>query len=94
MFHPKAHGTYMSCMWYENDEVTQLLDQARITLDQEERYRLYCEVTKKVTEDAAALFIINPIHRIAFRDYVKGYDYIGILGFDLRFYNLDISGKP
>ncbi len=94
MFHPKAHGTYMSCMWYENDEVTQLLDQARVTLDQQERYRLYCEVTKRVTEDAAALFILNPIHRIAYRDYVKGYEYIGILGFDLRFYNLDISGKP
>jgi len=94
MFHPKAHGTYMSCMWYENDEVTELLDKARTTLDQQERYKLYCEVTKKVTEDAAALFIINPVHRIAYRDYVKGYDYIGILGFDLRFYNLDISGKP
>lgn len=94
MFHPKAHGTYMSCMWYESPEVTSLLDKARITMDQNERYKLYAEAAKRVTEDAAALFIINPMHRIAYRDYVKGYDYIGILAFDLNFYHLDISGKP
>ena len=93
MFHPKAHGTYMSLMWYENPEVTRLLDEARTTVDKDKRYQLYCEVQKIVAEDVASLFIINPVHRIAYRDYVKGYEYIGILGFDLRFSNLDISAK-
>ncbi|MCE4613167.1 MAG: ABC transporter substrate-binding protein [Desulfurococcales archaeon] len=93
MFHPNAHGTYISIMWYENPRVTELLDKARRTVDPEERYRLYCEVQKIVTEEAASLFIINPMHRIAYRDYVKGYEYVGILGFDLRFSNLDISAK-
>lgn len=93
MFHPKAHGTYMSCMWYENPKVTELLDKARTTLDQTKRYELYCEASRIVTEEAAALFLVNPMHRIAYRDYVKGYEYVGILGFDLNFYNIDISGK-
>ncbi len=93
MFHPKAHGTYMSCMWYEDSQVTKWLDEARTTLDQTKRYQLYCEVQKKVVEDAAALFLLNPIHRIAYRDYVKNYQYVGILGYDLAFHNLDISAK-
>ncbi len=93
MFHPAAHGTYMSCMWYSNPKVTELLNKARTTLNQTERYKLYCEVSKIVTEDAAALFLVNPMHRIAYWNYVKGYQYVGILGFDLNFYNLDISAK-
>jgi len=94
MFHPKAHGTYMSCMWYENPQVTKWLDEARATLNQTKRYELYCKVQQKVVEDAAALFLLNPIHRIAYRDYVKNYQFVGILGYDLAFHNLDISGKP
>jgi len=67
---------------------------ARKTPDQEERYRLYGEVQKIVTDEAAALFLVNPVHRIAYRDWVKNYEYIGLLGFDLRFYNLRIEDKP
>jgi peptide/nickel transport system substrate-binding protein len=88
MFHPRAWGTYMSASWYENPKVTELLDKARRTVDMEERYKLYGEVQRIVTEDAALLFIINPMHRIAFRDHVKGYEFMGILGYDLVFYNL------
>ncbi len=91
MFSSKAAGTYMSCAWYSNPVVDELLEKARATIDVSERYRLYGEVQKIVTEDAAILFIANPIHRIAYRDWVKGYKYIGILGYDLVWYNLRIE---
>jgi peptide/nickel transport system substrate-binding protein len=91
LFNPNAWGTFRSCSWYENAEVTELTATARETVDTEARYALYMEAQKIITEDAAALFIANPIHRIAMRDYVKGYEFSGINPFDLVFYNLKLN---
>ena len=91
IYNPKAWGNYISMSWYENPEVTELTDSARTTADTEERYRLYGEVQRITTDEAAALFIANPVLRRAFRDYVKDYRYPGILGYDLVFYNLKIE---
>ncbi|RLB29675.1 MAG: ABC transporter substrate-binding protein [Deltaproteobacteria bacterium] len=91
IFNPKAWGNYISMSWYENPVVTYLADKARTTVDTEERYRLYGEVQRIGAEEAAALFVANPVLRRAFRDHVKGYRYPGILGYDLVFYNLRIE---
>ena len=91
MFNPKAWGNYISMSWYENPEVTELTERARTTSDMEEQHRLYGEVQRITTDEAAALFVANPILRRAFRDYVKDYRYPGILGYDLVFYNLKIE---
>ena len=40
-----------------------------------------------------AIFVANPLHRIAFRDYVKGYRYVGLLGYDVAFYDFTIEKK-
>lgn len=94
MFHPEtraAGGNYINMNWYENPEVTELLDQARITIDPTEQFRLYGRAQEIINEEAASLFIANPEHRIAFRDYVKGYTFNGILGYDLWFWKLRIE---
>lgn len=91
IFNPKAWGNYISMSWYENPVVTYLADKARTAVETQERYWLYGEVQRIAAEEAAALFVANPILRRAFRDYVKGYRYPGILGYDLVFYNLRIE---
>jgi peptide/nickel transport system substrate-binding protein len=94
MFHPGTRaggGNYINMNWYENPEVTKLLDQARATTDPAEQFKLYAKVQEIVYEEAASLFIANPEHRIAFRDYVKGYTFNGILGYDLFFWKLRIE---
>ena len=88
LFHPTSWGNYMSCSWYENPEVTELLNRARIIPDTAERYALYKEAQRIIAEDAAALFVANPPHRVAHWDYIKGYTYPGPLGFDVKFYYL------
>jgi len=35
--------------------------------------------------------VTNQLHRIAFRDHVKGYKYVGLLGFDNWFYKFRIE---
>jgi peptide/nickel transport system substrate-binding protein len=46
-----------------------------------------------VVADYPAIFVANPVHRIAFRDYVKGYRYVGLLGYDVAFYDFTIEKK-
>jgi len=90
MFHPNAWGTYMSCSFYENPEVTRLLEEARVTVDTEKRYELYGKAQEIIADEAAALFIANPLHRIAHRDRITGYTFLGILGYDLTWYPLRV----
>ncbi|HEY64510.1 MAG TPA: ABC transporter substrate-binding protein [Caldilineae bacterium] len=91
MFHPNAWGTYMSCSYYENPEVSALLEEARATVDTEKRYELYGKVQEIVADEAAALFIANPLHRIAHRDRITGYTFLGVLGYDLTWYPLRVK---
>ncbi len=91
MFHPNAWGTYMSCSYYENPQVSALLEEARATVDTEKRYGLYGKVQEIVADEAAALFIANPLHRLAHRDHITGYTFLGVLGYDLTWYPLRVK---
>jgi peptide/nickel transport system substrate-binding protein len=51
----------------------------------------YKEAQKRITEDAPAVYISNPTHRIAYKNFVEGYKYVGVLGYDLAFYHLSIK---
>lgn len=93
MFHPNAWGTYMSASFYKNDQATKLMEQARAEVDPDKALELYKQVQPIFVDEAAALFIANPLHRIAYRDWVKGYEFYGIMGFDLSWYNLTIEKK-
>ncbi|GAB4568207.1 MAG: ABC transporter substrate-binding protein [Anaerolineae bacterium] len=91
MYHPSCWGSYRCLSWYDNPEVTALLEKARATIDLEEQIELYKEAQRKIVEDAPSLYIANPAHRIAYRNHVKGYTYVGLLGYDLSFYTLRIE---
>jgi peptide/nickel transport system substrate-binding protein len=91
MFHPNAWGTYMSVSWYENSEASDLLAQARPAVDTDKRYELYGKVQEIVADEAAALFIANPLHRMAHRDRVTGYTFVGVLGYDLTWYPMRVK---
>ncbi len=91
MFHPNAWGTYMSASLYDNPEVNALLDQARAAVDTEEQFALYGKVQEIVADEAAALFVANPLHRMAHRDRVTNYNFLGVLGYDLAWYTLRVK---
>lgn len=91
MFHPEAHGTYMSASWFQNEVLSRLLEEARAAATQEEATAKYQEAQGIVAEEAAAIFATNSVHRIAHRDRIQGYKYVPILGWDLYFYQLRVS---
>ena len=84
-------GSYRTMSWCINPETDKLLDRARCAIDPEEQMRLYEEVQDMATGEAPALYVYNSAHRMAMRDYVKGYTYVGLLGYDLSFWHLSVE---
>jgi len=90
MYHPSCWGTFRCMSYYENPEVSRLLEAARRAIDPKEQMQRYQEAQVLIARDAPSIYVANPLHRIAFRNYVKGYRYVGLLGFDNNFYDFTI----
>ena len=73
--------------------MTRVLEQARATVERDAQLALYKRSQELVVQDYPSIYVANPLHRIAFRDYVKGYRYVGLLGYDVAFYDLTIEKK-
>ncbi|UFJ39267.1 ABC transporter substrate-binding protein [Brevibacillus humidisoli] len=86
IYHPSSKGSYRSSSWYDNPQTAEVLDKARSSTDPQEQEKYYKEAQKLITDDAVSLYIANPMHYIAYRDYVQGYKFLGILGYDVGFY--------
>lgn len=91
MYHPTCWGTFRCMSYYENPEVSRVLEAARRVVDTKEQMRLYQEAQVMIARDAPSIYVANPLHRIAFRNYVKGYRYVGLLGFDVNFWDYTIE---
>lgn len=91
MYTPSGWGAYPGMSFYENPEVTRLAKEANRTVDAEKRYQLYAKAQKLITEDAASLWLSNPPLRRPMQNYVKGFEFPGVLSYDLDFYNLRIE---
>lgn len=87
-FHPGNAGGWQAASWYNNREVHAMIDRARETLDHEQRNRLFAEAGKRIVDDAAALLVAYPTHRVILAREVEGYVHPGILGLDMRVYPL------
>ena len=92
-YHPSAWGSFRTISRYKNDEVTKLLEQARATVDRDSQLTFYKRAQELVVRDYPSIFVANPVHRIAFRDHVHGYRYVGLLGYDVAFYDFTIEKK-
>lgn len=88
MYHPSVHGSYLAASWYDNSEVTNILEKGRQAIDVDDQMDYYAQAQELIAEDAPAIYIANQTHRIAYRDYISNYQFVGILGFDLNFYYL------
>ena len=74
-YHPSSWGKYYGTHFYDNPEVAKLIEEARFTVDWDERAALYADIQKRIVEDQPEIFGMMRERRIAFRDYVKGFSY-------------------
>lgn len=91
ILHPAMNGTRYRMSWYDNPVVTGLIDQARRALGTEAQFALYGEAQRIAVDEAPAIFIANPAMRRAAAEYLQGYNFNGVNGQDLFFYNFTIE---
>jgi len=72
-FDSSLHGLPGNRSFYTNAQVDELLQQAVLVTDEQERSRLYAQVQKIVTDEAAYIYLYQKDFRIAMRGAVEGY---------------------
>ena len=91
-WHSSSHGSWESASWYENEEVDDLLDEARTEVDQDRREELYAEVQELINDDAPALFVVNEAELYGVNERVGGYVDNGLVGYSKAFWRLYNQG--
>jgi len=72
-FDSALHGLPGNRSFYTNAQVDKLLQQAVLITDEQERSRLYEQVQKIVTDEAAYIYLYQKDFRVAMRKNVEGY---------------------
>lgn len=88
MYHPSSQGRYYSMSRYTPDELTELLEDARRTTDQEERVAKYDQAQQMVVDAHPALWVALPQTRIAKGVRVDGWNSYGAVAYDANAYHL------
>ncbi len=91
LYHSSVPSTYRTMSHYNNPEVDALLDAARAALTEEEQMKKYKEAQDIVALDAPSLYIFNTPHRVETWDYLTGYVYVGLLGYDMAWWYFQID---
>lgn len=74
-YHPNSHGQYFSMHYYDNPNVTEMIDQARASTDWDERSTLYEAIQVQIVEDQPEIFGMLQNRRWAHRDYLQGFQF-------------------
>jgi peptide/nickel transport system substrate-binding protein len=81
--------------WYSNPEVDQLTAEGRVTLDPAKRAVIYSRLQKTIVGDAPAIWNAETVFIVAYRDYVKGLQYVSAHTRSLGYLDhLSVQGKP
>ncbi len=87
-WHSSSHGSWESPAWYENEEVDQLLDDARTEIDVDQRTEYYHEAQEIIADDTPALFVVNEAELYGVNERVGGYVDNGLVGYSKAFWRL------
>lgn len=88
IYHPSTQGSFRTMSWYDDEETTNILDEARREIDETRQLELYEEAQAIITEKAPSIYVANATHNVAHASYVEGYTFVGLMGYDIAFYNL------
>jgi peptide/nickel transport system substrate-binding protein len=91
LYHSTVPSTYRTMSHYNNPAVDALLDAARAAITEEEQMQKYKEAQDLLTLDAPSVYIFNTPHRVATWDYITGYTYVGLLGYDMAWWYLGLD---
>lgn len=74
-YHKNSWGQYYAMAFYDNPEVSEMIDQARASTDWDERADLYARIQTQIVADQPEIFGMLQNRRWAHRDYLKGFNF-------------------
>ena len=78
-YHPSSHGAYYGVHYLDDSELTSMIEKARFTPSWAERKPIYEKIQKRIVDLQPEIFGMMRERRIAYRDWVKGYEYTPVL---------------
>jgi peptide/nickel transport system substrate-binding protein len=85
-YHSNAAGTWMSMEHLDDEEVDSLIDEARATVDDDERAQLYMDAQARIAELYPSVFLFVETQKLGFNDRVQGYTFRPAMSFDFWFH--------
>lgn len=74
-YHKNSWGQYYAMSFYDNAEVSEMIDQARASTNWDERADLYAKIQTQIVADQPEVFGMLQNRRWAHRDYLKGFQF-------------------
>lgn len=82
---------YTAAFFYKNQTLSNMILKALSSTNKTQTNQLYYQIQQDIAVAAPCIWIANAPHQIAYWNYVHGYQFYGLLGFDLYFWNLHIE---
>ncbi len=91
-YHPSSHGAYYGVHYVDDAELTAMIEKARFTPKWEDRAPIYEQIQQRIVDLQPEIFGMMRERRIAYRDWVKGYEYSPVrMTEEVDFYGLHIE---
>ncbi|MEM4090878.1 MAG: ABC transporter substrate-binding protein [Thermoplasmatales archaeon] len=82
---------YTAAMFYKNQTLSNMIQEAITSTNATQANQLYYKIQQDIAYAAPCIWIDNAVHQIAYWNYVHGYQFYGLLGFDIHFHNFHID---
>jgi peptide/nickel transport system substrate-binding protein len=69
-YHSSTTGTWQQNEWLQDEELDKAIDDALVTLDEQERFDKYAKIQEQLAELAPSIFIYDQVEKHAYRDCV------------------------
>ena len=91
-YHSGQWGSFNSCSFYKNDEVDQLLSDARTSGDNDERLEMYAQAQRLIAADQPSIWTYSEDSSMSFNECVQGYVYSPMYPLTLMFQDVWMDG--
>ena len=91
-YHSDQWGSFNSCSFYQNEQVNELLDTARVTGDAEERQAMYAEAQETINAEQPSVWMYTEDSSTALNTCVKGFRYSPMYPITVLFQDLWMDG--
>lgn len=85
-YHSQAAKTWMRMEHLDDDQVDQMIDEARRTVDQDAQIQIYRDLQERIANLHPDLFVFNQVKKHGFQNNVTGYTFRPAQSFDYWFH--------